>query len=374
MTADVIVAGLGAMGASAAWQLARRGVRVLGFDRFRPPHDRGSSHGGSRIIREMAFEGSQYVPLVRAASPLWATLEAEAGVPLLTSTGAIYIGAPDAGIIVQSRASAEAHGVAHEVLTSEEVRRRFPALAPGSGMVGLLERRAGLLRPERCVEALLSAARGVGAELRGDEPVLEWTARARGVTVRTNRGTYEADGLVLATGAWMPQVLAGIGVTLEVERQVQHWFAPAHEAAVLEPARCPVYIWEDADGTVFYGLPLLDGAVKCAVHHRGETTTADAVRREVAAAEVAAARAYAERFVPPAAGAHVRSAVCLYTNSPDGHFIVDRHPALPAVVLVSACSGIGFKFAPRIGEGAALLLVEGSAPDDLAQFGLARFG
>ncbi len=375
MTADVIVAGLGAMGAAAAWQLARRRVRVLGFDRFRPPHDRGSSHGGSRIIREMAFEGPQYVPLVRAAYPLWAALEAEAAEPLLTLTGALYVGAPDSGIVALSRASADAHGVAREDLTADDVRRRFPAFAPEPGMVGLLERHAGLLRPERCVDALLDAARRAGAELRGDEPVLEWTVRpgGGGITVRTSRGSYEAGGLILAMGSWMPEIFAGIGVRLEVERQVQHWFAPAREGAILEPDRCPVHIWEDGDGVIFYTFPLLDGAVKCAVHHRGEITTADAVRRAVPAAEVAMARAYLERFVPPAAGAHVRSAVCLYTNSPDGHFIVDRHPTHPAVVLINACSGIGFKFAPRIGEGAALLLLEGAGPADLLPFGLARF-
>lgn len=374
MTADVIVAGLGAMGAAAAWQLTNRRVRVLGFDRFRPPHDRGSSHGDSRIIRETAFEGPQYVPLVRAAYPLWAELEAEAGEPLLTPTGALYVGAPDSAIVTRSRASADAHGVAHEDLTASEVRRRFPAFAPGPGMVGLLERGAGMLRAERCVDALLSAARRAGAELRHDEPVLEWTARSGGVTVRTSRGSYEAGGLILATGAWMPEVFADLGVSLEVERQVQHWFAPARDSAELEPSRCPVYIWEDADGVIFYGFPLLDGAVKCAVHHRGETTTADAVRRDVTAGEVATARGYAERFVPPAAGIHLRSAVCLYTNSSDGHFIVDHHPAHAGVVLITACSGIGFKFAPRVGEAAALLLLEGAAPADAQPFGLARFG
>jgi len=373
VTADVIVAGLGAVGTAAAWQLARRKARVLGFDRFLPPHDRGSSHGGSRIIREAAFEGPQYVPLIRATYPLWAALEADAAEPLLTLTGALYVGAPDSGIVTMSRASAEAHGVAREDLTADDVRRRFPAFAPEPGMVGLLERHAGLLRPERCVGALLAAARRAGAELRGDEPVLEWSARPGGVAVRTSRGSYEAGGLILAMGSWMPQFFAGIGVTLEVERQVQHWFAPAGEGAVLEPDRCPVHIWEDRDGVIFYGFPLLDGAVKFAVHHRGEITTAEAVRRDVAPGEVERVRAYAQRFVPPAAGAHLRSAVCLYTNSPDGHFIVDRHPAHARVVLVNACSGIGFKYAPRVGEGAAMLLLEAAAPPDLLPFGLSRF-
>jgi sarcosine oxidase len=370
--ADVAVAGLGAMGAAAAWRLAERGVRVLGFDRFAPPHQMGSHHGGSRIIRELAFEGPQYVPLVRRAAAGWSALEAATGHKLLLATGALYAGPPGSQVVAGSRASAEAHGVACEHLSAEQVRLRFPALAPAEGMVGLLERRAGVLVPERCVSAMLQEARRRGAELRFDEPVLEWRAGSDGVDLHTAGGRYQVGALVLAMGAWMPPVLAPLGVSLEVERVVQHWFAPADGGESLAPERCPVYLWEDEAGVVFYGFPLLEGAVKCAVHHRGEVTTAEAVRREVRPGEVETAHAYLRRLVPAAAGSHVASAACVYTNAPDGHLIVDRHPEHPRVALASPCSGIGFKFAPAVGEGLAQLALEGAAPAELLPFSLAR--
>lgn len=326
------------MGAATAWRLASRGTRVLGLDRFHPPHELGSSHGGSRIIREMAFEGPSYVPLARRAYGLWEALEESSGEKLLLRTGALYVGAPASSVVEGSRRSAEAHGVPGRELSAMEVRRRFPAFAPEDGMVGLLEDRAGVLRAEASVAAMLRMAQLNGAQLRFEEPLLEWHAEGSGVTVRTAHGGYHAGALVLAMGAWMPDVLSPLGVKLEVERVVQHWFAPAGDATLIEPARCPVYLFEDWDGVVFYGFPMMDGAVKCAVHHRGEITAADSVRREVRPDEAARARAYLARFVPPAAGAHLRSSVCVYTNSPDGHFIVDRHPSHDRVVLLSPCS------------------------------------
>ncbi len=360
------------MGAATAWQLAQRGARVLGLDRLRPPHVLGSSHGGTRIIRETAFEGAQYVPLVRRAYDLWAALEPTAAHRLLIPTGGLYAGPPGAGVVAGSRASAEAQQVPTEDLDAEEIRRRFPAFEPAPGMVGLFERRAGVLRPEACHQALLAQATHHGADLRFEEPMLEWRADGGDLTVRTAAGSHRAGALVLALGPWMPTELALLGVRLEVERVVQHWFAPARDPHLLEPTALPVYIWEDEAGVVFYGFPMLDGVVKCAIHHRGEIGPVDGVRREVSAEDVERTRLFAARFVPPAAGAHVRSAVCVYTNTPDGHFIVDRHPEHERVVLASPCNGVGFKFAPAVGAGIAALLLGGAAPAELAPFGLSR--
>ncbi len=370
MAFDVIVAGLGVMGSATAWQLARRGRAVLGLDRFRPPHARGSSHGGSRIIREMAFEHPRYVPIAQHAHLLWDALAAETGRrDLLIPTGALYIGAPDSGIVGGSRTSAVAHGIPYTELPAADVNRRWPAFQPDPGMVGLLEARAGVLRPEACVEAMIAAAgKHAGVELRFDEPMLAWGSESDGsVWVRTPSATYRAAALVLTTGPWMAEPLQEIGVTVTIERVVQHYFAP-RDAYPLDPARCPVYLFEDADGVVFYGFPLLGGALKAAVHHRGAATTADTVRREVGADEVALTRGYLERWLPAAAGRHLDSAVCLYTNTADGQFLIDRDPRHAQVLLASPCSGIGFKFAPAIGEILADLATGAAPRFDLTPF------
>jgi sarcosine oxidase len=375
MRADVIVAGLGAMGSAAAWQCTAAGLSVLGLDRFRPPHAVGSSHGGSRVIRETAFEHPRYVPLVRRAWTLWDALAAEAARgDLMIRTGALYAGVPSASIVTGSRRSALEHAVNCDELSAADIARRWPPFAPEVGMVGLFEGRGGVLRPEACIEAMLAGAAARGARLHYDERVTEWGADGDGVWAKTPRGRYTADRLILATGPWLAELLVSLGVGAWVERVVQHWFRPAADAAVLGPDRLPVYLWEDADGVIFYGFPLLDGAMKCAVHHRGETTSAEALRREVTGEEVERARSLLARYVPGAAGPYVRSAVCSYTNTPDGDFLLDRHPVHQAVIVASPCSGIGFKFAPVIGEILAAL-ASGTAPGfDLAPFAFARFG
>jgi sarcosine oxidase len=375
VTFDVVIAGLGATGGAAAWQCAQRGLTVLGLDRFRPPHELASHHGASRIIRETAFEHPLYVPLVRRAYELWSALGSAAPrQDLLIPTGALYAGVPQASVVTGSRRSAREHGVPCDELTAAGIRSRWPVFAVDDGMVGVFEHRAGILRPEACIEALLSAAHSLGAELRYEEPMTGWGVERGGVWVETKQGRVSAGALVLATGAWMKDTLTGLGVASWVERVVQHWFAPAQGGAGLAPERMPIYLFEDADGVIFYGFPLLEGALKCAVHHRGEDVTAETVRRDVTAGEVERVRAILARFIPSAAGLHVRSKACLYTNTPDGDFVIDRHPAHPAVILASACSGIGFKFAPALGEVLADLAA-GSAPRfDLAPFALARFG
>ncbi|HKE89654.1 MAG TPA: N-methyl-L-tryptophan oxidase [Gemmatimonadales bacterium] len=371
MPYDIILAGLGAVGSSTAVHLSGRGLRVLGLDRFHPPHTMGSSHGGSRVIRETAFEHPRYVPLARRAYENWRRLEAATGTSLLHVTGVLYVGPESEGIVGGTLASARQHGIKHEILDAAAIARRYPQLHELNGAIGVFEPSAGWLDPEGAVAAALTYASTRGIELQFDEPVTRWEAAGEGVRVTTTRGTYEAQRLLLAAGAWMPQLLGAAGRGLTVERQVQHWFEPVSPAA----ATLPVFI-RQTEEAVCYGLPpaaRADGAIKIAVHHDGDPTTADTVRREVSPEEVAATRLLLERYVPALAGPHRGSVVCLYTNSTDGQFVIDRHPDHPSVVLASPCSGFGFKFASVVGEIlAGLLLDEGVGDFDLAPFQVGR--
>lgn len=370
---DVIVAGLGAMGSAAAFRLAQRGARVLGLDRFRPPHTLGSTHGGSRIIRETAFEHPRYVPLVQRAYVCWRDMEAATGRALLTETGGMFVGTPEGHVVRGSRDSARAHGVRFEQLSKEELASRYPVYTPGDGAVGFFDPRAGVLDPEACVAAGLDYAGARGADLRFDEPLEGWEAGQESVTVRTARGHYEAGQLVLATGAWMQEPLAKLGIRVLVERVLMHWFAPT-DAALFAPGRFPVSLIEYAPHEVFAAFPLdAAGAVKVTVHHSGASTTAESVDRAVRPAEVDAMRALVQRRLPSAAGRHLRSAACLYTNTPDGDFLIDRHPAHSRVILASPCSGFGFKFASAVGEALSELALDGRARQDLAAFSIGRF-
>ena len=359
------------MGSAAAWQLSLRGFSVLLLDRWHPPHAEGSSHGGSRVIREMAFEHPRYVPLVRRAYQLWDQLDA---VPrgLLIPTGALYLGPDHSSAVAGSRASALAHGVPAEELTAAGIRERWAPFRPAAHEVGLFERRAGVLVPEACIQAMLDAAAPARVTQAFGESLRDWSALGGGVEVRTTARTVSAGALVLATGPWLRDELRALGVAAWVERVVQHWFRPKRDAQAFAPDRLPIYLWEDDAGVIFYGFPMLGGVLKCAIHHRGEDTDVDTVRREVSADEVARARERLERLLPDAAGEHTRSAVCVYTNTPDGDFVVDRHPKSARVIVCSPCSGIGFKFAPVIGELVAEL-VDGEEPAELQDFRIARF-
>jgi sarcosine oxidase len=368
VTYDVAIAGLGAMGAAAAHELTRRRLRVLGFDRHVPPHSLGSSHGETRIIREAYFEHPAYVPLVRRAFERWRALELECGAPLLRETGGLMIGRADSLLVRGAERSARMHGLPHELLTASEVRARFPALRPDDDMVAVCEPRAGILFPEACIRAFLASARGGGADLRGGEAVRQWVAGGEGVSVATGRGEYRARWLILSAGAWLNSLLPESELPLNIERQVLHWFEPGSMADAFAPERCPIHLWQLEDDRFFYGFPDLGTGVKAGFHHAGETTTADGVRRDIAPAEIDAVRAVLRRHLPGADGPLRKSLVCLYTNTPDGHFLIDAHPQHRNVLIASACSGHGFKFAPAIGEILADLVQGKTPPSDIGLF------
>jgi sarcosine oxidase len=353
---DIIIAGLGATGSATALYLAGRGARVLGIDRHHPPHEMGSSHGGSRVIRASAFEGARYVPLARRAYANWRHMEELTGAPLLQVTGVLFVGSPDSAVVGGTLQSAREHGVPHELISEAALAERYRAFRRLEGVVGVLEPGGGWLDPERCVAAGLAHAAAHGIELRFDEPLLHWEPNGSGVTVTTVAGRYTAGRLLLAAGSWMPGLLgeARGGAYFSVERQVQHWFIPQDRAAL---AALPIFIRQTGD-TVFYALPPAGADIKVAVHHAGAPTSPETVRRSVDPEEIAAVRSLLLEHVPAIAGTHRRSAVCLYTNSRDGHFVIDQLPGHPAVLIASACSGFGFKFASALGEILADLLTD----------------
>ena len=360
------------MGAALAWRLARRGLRVVGLDRFHPPHALGSTHGHSRIIREAYYEHPQYVPIVQRAFGLWAELEAEARTRLYQPTGGLMIGPAEGALVGGASASADRHGVPVEAWTREELARRVPALMPPADAIALFEPRAGVLDPERSVSALLSGASALGADLRFDTLVTGVEATASGAVVRTqDGGRFEAERVVLAAGGWLTTLVPDLALPLLVERAVQYWFSTDGDRRY-SPDALPIFLLEAPDGRMLYGLPDQGHGLKLAEHHSGETTTADAVRREVESHEPERFVEFAAPFVP-GLGAPSATAVCLYTNTPDEHFILDRHPRHEQVYLLSACSGHGFKFAPAIGELVADDL-EGRTPfAELTPFRLSRF-
>lgn len=370
---DAIVLGLGAMGSAAAYHLARRGRRVLGLEQFTAAHDRGSSHGRSRIIREAYFEHPDYVPLIQRAYELWEVLQREGGSRLFLPTGGIMIG-PEDGILVRGAlASARTHALPHDLLEGREIHRRYPAFTVEDGTVAVWEPRAGVLFPEPCVLAHLRGATRSGAALHMEERVLTWQARDGHVEVRTDRATYTGDHLVVTAGPWAGTALADLGLPLAVERNVMYWFQPPDPTPFL-PDRLPVYIYEYQRDAFIYGFPQLrrDG-VKVAHHHSGELCTPETIRREVAPEEVARMRGILARTLPRLGGDLLATATCMYTNTPDGHFIIDRHPHHPEVTIACGFSGHGFKFASVVGEVLAELADDGHTRHPIALFRLGRF-
>lgn len=372
MNYDIIIAGLGAMGSASAYHLAASGLRVLGLDRFTPPHTLGSSHGESRIIREAYYEHPLYVPLVQRAYELWAELEAQTRQQLFLQTGGLMLG-PETGALVRGALlSARTHRLAHELLDAREVQRRYPAFHLTQEMVGVWEPRAGVLFPEKCIAAHLQLTQRRGATLHGEEVVLSWQKEGEGVLVVTNKGKYSTSKLVISAGAWVQTLLPELALPLHCTRQPLFWFEPRAQAEPFAPKNFPIYILEHEPERYFYGFPNLGEGCKAAIHHEGEATQADSVRREVSDEEVMPLRSLLERFLPAANGLLRKTAVCLYTNTPDMHFVLDYYPENSNVLIVSPCSGHGFKFSSAVGEMVRQLVVEGKTDFDLMPFRLGR--
>ena len=371
---DVIVVGVGVMGASACLHLARRGVRVLGLEQFAIPHGLGSSHGYSRAIRLAYFEHPHYVPLLRRAWEQWGQLETESGQTLLHRTGCLYLGAPDSDLVRGSLAAARAHGLPHESLTAREIGDRFPQFHVPPEFAGVFEPLGGTLRPEAAVAAFAEQAMRRGTELHGHDPVARWHADSEGVTVETVGGeTYHAAHLILSGGAWSARLLRDLEVPLRVTRQVMGWTWP-RRPDLFGLDRFPTWAIEHEDG-FHYGFPMLpdNPGFKIALHAPGDPTDPNTVNRDVKAGDRETFLPAIRRFFPDADGPVLAIRICLYTNTPDGHFILDQHPAHPNVTFACGFSGHGFKFAPVIGEALADLAATGRTDLPVGFLGLARF-
>jgi len=355
------------MGSAAAFHLARAGKKVLGLDRFTPPHSFGSSHGQSRIIREAYFEHPVYVPIVQRAYELWNDLARKTGQQLFLQTGGLMIGRPDGLVVAGARRSAEMHRLPHQFLSAEEITRRFPALRPTKDMAGVWEPRAGVLFPEQCIAAHLARAQEHGAILHYAERVLRWEPDGSGVKVTTDIDDYRAEQVILSAGSWLKSLLPDLDLPLTVERQVLFWFDSSDRKS-FQPERCPIHLWEYAAGRFFYGFPEVGNGVKVAGHHEGELTDPDLIRREVGPEEIEVMQRIIQPFLPSLDGCFREAAVCMYTNTPDGHFLIDRHPSLPQVLIASPCSGHGFKFSSAIGEILGDLITNGRSRFDLSLF------
>lgn len=370
---DVAIIGLGAMGSASAYHLARRGLRVIGFDRHSPPHDQGSSHGETRIIREAYAEGVAYVKIVQRAYELWAELEEESGRDLYLQTGGMMFGSDGSDMIAGAETSAVTHNLTFEKLSMDEVRHRYKIFNPDVDMTAIFDPRSGILYPESCVEAHLELGKRHGAELLFGQPAVSWDSNSDSVTVRTENGAYTAQFLILAAGSWLPQLLNGLEVPLQVERQVLMWYEPTANQELFRPENCPIFIWDTGPGIHFYGFPDLGTGVKVARMHFGDTATPENLRRDADADDDAPVRSFLEHFMPDVPGKLLSSQVCMFTNTPDEHFLIDIHPEYGNVVIASPCSGHGFKFASAMGEILADLATTGKSNFDISMFGLDRF-
>ena len=386
MKYDAIVLGLGAMGSAAAYQLAKRGARVLGIDRYALPHDFGSSHGGSRITRLAIGEGEHYTPLAMRAHEIWREIENETGADLLMTKGGLVISSDDKlskthvdGFFQNTVGAAKRFDIPHELLDAAEIRHRYPQFAISDDEYGYFEPSAGFVRPERCVQAHLQLAKKYGAALHTGETVLGFVPNASSVRIVTDKGRYEADKLIVAAGAWAPQLLgADFAHVFKVHRQVQYWFAPKDGVSDFLSDRFPVFIWElRTTPQGIYGFPAIDGptgGIKVATESFDRTATPCDEAREVSGPEIAAMY---DGFIAPnfpgISPVCVKAAACFYTVTPDFGFIIDRHPQSDRVIVASPCSGHGFKHSPAIGEALAEWVLERDSRYDLGPFRVGRF-
>ncbi|MDR7555576.1 MAG: N-methyl-L-tryptophan oxidase [Armatimonadota bacterium] len=373
MTYDVVVIGVGGMGSAAVYHLARRGARVLGLEQFDIPHDRGSSHGVTRIIRLAYFEDPAYVPLLRRAYALWHELQHRYGEPLLYITGAIDAGLPGSVTVEGSLRSCAVHHLPHEVLDAATLGRRYPGYRLAPEMVAVYQPDGGFVLSERAIVAHVMLAQAAGAEVHARERVLSWDPDGGQVVVRTDRAVYRARRLVVTAGPWAGRLVPRLAALAVPERQVLLWAQP-RRPELFRLGAFPVFNLEAPEGR-FYGFPIfgVPGVKIGKYHHRHERVDPDAVSREVTAEDEAVVREGLRRYFPEADGPTMAMKTCLFTNSPDEHFIVDRLPEAPQVCVAAGFSGHGYKFCSVMGEILADLALDGASAFDLRLFRATRF-
>ena len=366
MRYDAIVLGLGAMGSAALFHLARRGRRVLGIEQFNIPHDRGSYHGFSRIIRLAYYEHPSYVPLLHRAYELWRELEQLAGTKLLHITGSVDAGPEGSNVFEGSRRSCEMYGLPHEVLTSAELSQRMPGYRLPPETMAVLQPEGGFLLPELCISHHVSLAQGAGADVRARERVLGWEPAGDGVLVTTEGGRYEADRLIIASGAWVGKLVPLLKPHAIPERQVVAWLQP-RRPEWFTPERFPVFNVTVEEGR-YYGFPVygVPGFKVGRYHHLEEKVDPDKIDRECRPEDARLLQEFATRYFPDGSGSIMSLIACMFTNTADEHFVLDLLPGNPLVVVASPCSGHGFKFASVVGEILADLSDRGSTRHDIS--------
>ncbi|MCH8822493.1 MAG: N-methyl-L-tryptophan oxidase [Planctomycetes bacterium] len=371
---EVIVIGVGAMGASTCYQLASRGLSVLGLDRFDIPNTLGTSHGQSRAIRMCYFEHPDYVPLLRRSYELWRSLEKENGQQILHVTGGIWFGPAECELIAGSLSAAKEHGLDHQWLNHDEAIKRYPQFTVPEEFVGFYEPQAGVLLPEAIITAYARLAKQLSATLLANVPVQSWEADSSGVVVQTTNGFYEADKLVICSGVWSEKLIKDLGVDLPVTRQIALWVQPEREELFAIGAM-PIWAINREAGGMYYGFPVLDDkpGFKLAVHNPGELTNPDKIDRVAHPQETEELREMLSRYIPQANGEVLEASVCMYSNTPDAHFVIDHHPHYENVFIACGFSGHGFKFASVVGEALADLATTGRTDLPIGFLGLGRF-
>ncbi|MBV9279955.1 MAG: N-methyl-L-tryptophan oxidase [Chloroflexi bacterium] len=371
------------MGSATLWHLAERGVRAVGFERFEPGHDRGSSHGQSRIFRTAYLEGASYVPLALRAVELWQELQRVSDADLMIPTGVLMLGPRDSAVVTGTMNSIRVHDLPHQMLGEDEIRARYPAHRVEPGDVGIFEERAGLLYPERAIRAAARRAETLGATIVRGATVDRIETGPWGVRVAAGEVRCEARHAVVSVGSWLPRFLPALRLPLRVTRQVITWF-PVDRPEAFDPDRFPVFArdigGDEAAGATtsdssFYGFPTLDGrTVKLAIHREGRTADPDDLDRSVTSEDLAPVQAYIRRFLEGVGTDAVRAQVCMYTNTPDHDFLIGSPPDLPNVTILGGFSGHGFKFASVVGEILADLADRGATELPIGRFRVGRFG
>jgi sarcosine oxidase len=372
-TYDAIVVGVGGMGSAALHQLARRGKRVLGLEQFDVAHDQGSSHGLSRMIRLAYWEHPSYVPLLRRAYELWHDLESDTGRQLLVTTGSVDAGPAESPAVAGARHACDLFSLSHTLYDGASLRNAFPGYRLPSDFVALYQPDGGFLLPERCIEAHVAAAQRAGATIKTHERVLEWTEAEGGVDVRTGRAVYSCRALVVTAGAWTGKLLTDLQPVLAPERQVMIWIQP-RRPEYFQPATFPVVYMHAAEGS-FYALPSHEGSgFKFGkFHHLGQHVDPDTMDRECHEEDERILREGVRRYFPDADGPTLAMKTCLFTNTPDQHFIIT--PLSGSRITVAAgFSGHGFKFCSVVGEILAELVLDGGTRHDISLFAPRRPG
>ncbi len=387
MNFDIIIIGLGAMGSAAAYQLAKKGVKVLGIDQFSPPHNLGSTHGENRVTRKAIGEGAEYVPLTLRSYEIFREIEAETGADLLTMTGGLIMSSKSGnsnlhgnkGFIETTVSTAQKFGIKHQFLSADEISKQFPQFNLDGDEIGYFEDEMGFLRPENCVTAQLESAEKYGAKIKRNEKVLEIKSESDFVEVITDKGTYKAEKIIVSAGAWIKDFIKQpLQNLFKVYRQVFYWFDVADSFESFKLGNFPIFIWEFGrwENDFVYGFPAIDGknnGFKIATETYLETTDPDKVNRQVSPHEIDEIyEKYIENRIKNVPNKCLKTATCLYTVTPNARFVIDKLPENERIIVASPCSGHGFKHSAAIGEVLAELATEGKSKIDISAFSFER--